>query len=125
MNINGRKYHTIWVHPENDAIIQIIDQTLLPFDFQIKDLASEKDAFNAIRNMTVRGAPLIGVTGAYGVYLALLNCNDNSAVIPEEIKTKPFCKIECKEVCPTIVFLSYIKIYQGVISLIDEITRTR
>jgi methylthioribose-1-phosphate isomerase len=78
MKIDGKNYQTIWVHPEDEAIIQIIDQTLLPFDFQIKDLKTEKDAFDAIRDMTVRGAPLIGVTGAYGVYLALLNCTESN-----------------------------------------------
>jgi len=78
MNIKGRNYHTIWVHPENDKIIQVIDQTALPFDFKIKNLTSEKDAYIAISDMIVRGAPLIGVTGAYGIYLALLNCRDEN-----------------------------------------------
>ena len=74
MHVNGKNYHTIWVHPDNNKIIQVIDQRKLPFEFEIIDLKFVHDAFEAIQNMTVRGAPLIGVTGAYGIYLGLL-CN--------------------------------------------------
>ncbi len=72
MKVNGKNYHTIWVSPENNRVVQVIDQCKLPFEFQIINLRNPKDAFEAIQNMTVRGAPLIGVTGAYGVYLGLL-----------------------------------------------------
>jgi methylthioribose-1-phosphate isomerase len=74
MQVNGKDFHTIWVHPDNEKIIQVIDQRKLPFDFRILDLVTPDDAFIAIQNMTVRGAPLIGVTGAYGIYLSLVNC---------------------------------------------------
>ncbi len=73
MHVNGKNYHTIWVHPENSRIIQVIDQRKLPFGFEIIDIKTPEEAFGAIRNMTVRGAPLIGVTGAYGIYLGLIN----------------------------------------------------
>lgn len=76
MQVNGKNYHTIWVHPDNKHIIQVIDQRKLPFEFMIVDLKTPIDAFEAIRNMTVRGAPLIGVTGAYGIYLGLISGND-------------------------------------------------
>jgi methylthioribose-1-phosphate isomerase len=76
MRVNGKDFHTIWVHPENQRIIQVIDQRLLPFEFKVTDLQSATDAYEAILNMTVRGAPLIGVTGAFGIYLALLNCRE-------------------------------------------------
>jgi methylthioribose-1-phosphate isomerase len=46
---------------------------LLPFEFKIFDLKSADDVYFAIRNMVVRGAPLIGVTAAFGIYLALVN----------------------------------------------------
>jgi len=78
MLVNGRNHHTIWVHPDNRFIIKVIDQRKLPFEFQIIDLRTEADAFEAIRNMTVRGAPLIGVTGAYGIYLGLINAKENN-----------------------------------------------
>jgi len=76
MRVNGKNHHTIWVHPDNRFIIQVIDQRKLPFEFQIIDLHVVADAYKAIRNMTVRGAPLIGVTGAYGIYLSLINERD-------------------------------------------------
>jgi methylthioribose-1-phosphate isomerase len=78
MQANGINYQTIWVHPENKQIIQVIDQRKLPFEFQIVDLKTPGDAFDAIRNMTVRGAPLIGVTGAYGIYLSLLDSKEDN-----------------------------------------------
>jgi len=78
MQVNGKNYHTIWVHPDNKLIIQVIDQRRLPFEFEVIDLHTEADAFEAIRNMTVRGAPLIGVTGAFGIYLGLLHCMEEN-----------------------------------------------
>ena len=68
MNIKGKHYLTIW-HDQNKDIVKIIDQTKLPFNFEIKDLRSYQDGFDAIKNMLVRGAPLIGATAAYSLYL--------------------------------------------------------
>ena len=73
MQVNGIPFHTIWIHPENSRVVQVIDQRKLPFEFEIIDLKTPEDAFEAIKNMTVRGAPLIGVTGGYGIYLGLIN----------------------------------------------------
>ncbi len=68
MNINNKHYTTIWLN-ENDEL-QIIDQTALPFSFNIVTLSTYKDVCHAISSMQVRGAGLIGVTAAYGVYVA-------------------------------------------------------
>ena len=62
-------------------MVKIIDQTKLPHRFIIKELKTVKDAINAIKVMEVRGAPLIGGTAAYGIVLAIQECND-----PEFIK---------------------------------------
>jgi len=78
MKVNGKNFHTIWVHPDNKLIIQVIDQRRLPFEFEVINLHTEADAFEAIQNMTVRGAPLIGVTGAYGIYLGLIHCKEEN-----------------------------------------------
>ncbi len=59
----------IWVEPETEKI-QIIDQRQLPHRFEVLTLESVDDAISAIRDMAVRGAPLIGVTAAYAVVLA-------------------------------------------------------
>ena len=50
--------------------VQVIDQRQLPHRLVVMDIRSVDDAVDAIGTMVVRGAPLIGVTGAYGVYVA-------------------------------------------------------
>ena len=77
MLVNGKNIHTIWVYPDNKKIIQVIDQRKIPFEFEVVDLKTQEDTFEAIKNMTVRGAPLIGITGAYGIYLGLVNGSSN------------------------------------------------
>lgn len=72
MRINGQHFQTICLDNNNHASVKIIDQQKLPFEFSFKKLKTFDDAFCAIKDMTVRGAPLIGVTAAYGLYLALL-----------------------------------------------------
>ena len=49
----------------------MLDQTVLPHRFTFRDLASEDEVAEAIRTLAVRGAPLIGVSGAYGLAIAL------------------------------------------------------
>lgn len=71
MKIQGKHYHTIWLNKNKPQIVQVIDQRKLPFVFEIIDLKTVSEVFYAIREMVVRGAPLIGVTAAYGMYLAL------------------------------------------------------
>ena len=75
MNINGKAFRTIWF---DNNTVKIIDQTKLPHQFIIKDLKTIKDAILAIKNMEVRGAPLIGATAAYGLVLSILEKNDQS-----------------------------------------------
>ena len=61
------------------------------------------DAVTAIKDMYVRGAPLIGATGAYGVYLAALNAPD--ARIDDDYMTKEAERI--KSARPTAVNLAW------------------
>ncbi|MFN6133683.1 MAG: S-methyl-5-thioribose-1-phosphate isomerase, partial [Synechococcaceae cyanobacterium] len=70
MNINGSPWRTIGLE-EDGRSIWVIDQTQLPHRFETRRLHSSADATEAIASMVVRGAPLIGVTGAYGLMLAL------------------------------------------------------
>ena len=70
MNIHGTPWRTIGLEEGGEAV-WVIDQTLLPHRFQTRSLRSLEDAAEAIAAMVVRGAPLIGVTGAYGLMLAL------------------------------------------------------
>jgi len=75
MKIEGKDYKTIWFE---ENCVKIIDQTKLPHKFIVKDLKTVKDAINSIKNMEVRGAPLIGATAAYGLVLSILEKNDLS-----------------------------------------------
>ena len=70
MNINGTPWRTIGLEEGGEAV-WVIDQTLLPHRFETRSLRSLEEAADAISTMVVRGAPLIGVTGAYGLMLAL------------------------------------------------------
>jgi methylthioribose-1-phosphate isomerase len=79
MKIQGQHYRTIWLHPDDpdligagERVVQIIDQRHLPHRFVIADLRSLEDFEFAIREMLVRGAPLIGSAAAYGMYVAAL-----------------------------------------------------
>jgi methylthioribose-1-phosphate isomerase len=69
MKVDGKNIRPIW-HDADSGTIHVIDQRRLPHDFSVVALASVDDVIAAIEGMCVRGAPLIGVTGAYGVYLA-------------------------------------------------------
>lgn len=70
MRINGKPHLTIWLN-EDGRTVDIIDQTKLPHEFVIENLKTMEDAARAIKDMLVRGAPLIGATAAYGLCLAL------------------------------------------------------
>ncbi len=68
MKIGQEQYRSIWVE---DGQVKIIDQTLLPHQFFIVSLRTMAEAATAIRDMWVRGAPLIGATAAYGMAIAM------------------------------------------------------
>ena len=70
MKVDGRPYRTIWLNADGWGV-DIIDQRWLPHEFRIVTLRSVGEAATAIRDMWVRGAPLIGATAAYGMAIAL------------------------------------------------------
>ncbi len=70
MKVDGKHYRTIWPLAGQSAV-EIIDQRRLPHHFEVVRLEKVEDAATAIRDMLVRGAPLIGATAAYGIGLAL------------------------------------------------------
>jgi methylthioribose-1-phosphate isomerase len=70
MNVNGRPMRTIWLAADGRAV-EIIDQRLLPHELVVRRLTTLDDAAAAIRDMAVRGAPLIGAAAAYGVALGV------------------------------------------------------
>jgi len=72
LQASGKNFRTIWLKSDDPTVVQIIDQRLLPHEFAVQDLRTWEDAAYAISEMLVRGAPLIGATAAWGLYLAAL-----------------------------------------------------
>ena len=70
--MTAENFRTIWLKPDDPSVVQIIDQRLLPHEYTVIDLCTWKDADAAIADMAVRGAPLIGATAGWGLYLAAL-----------------------------------------------------
>ncbi len=69
MKVNGTHYRSLWWDKQKDAL-QIIDQRWLPHDFRVQQVDTLEAFAEAIVEMRVRGAPLIGATAAYGLALA-------------------------------------------------------
>ena len=67
MKVDGVSYRTIW---RKGSRVEVIDQTALPHVFRTLALSDVDETVRAIGTMVVRGAPLIGATGAYGLALA-------------------------------------------------------
>jgi methylthioribose-1-phosphate isomerase len=70
MKVGDRHYRTIWLNADGRAI-DIIDQRWLPHEFRVETLSDIDAVAIAIRDMWVRGAPLIGATAAYGVAIEM------------------------------------------------------
>ena len=71
MRVDGKNKKSIWINENNK--VYIIDQTKLPFIYSEIELKSLNDTIKAINNMQIRGAPLIGVTAAFGIYLSMID----------------------------------------------------
>ena len=70
LNVGDRHYRTIWLSDDGRSV-EIIDQRWLPHDFRVETIGTVDGIATAIRDMWVRGAPLIGVTAAYGVAIQM------------------------------------------------------
>jgi methylthioribose-1-phosphate isomerase len=77
MLVQGKQFRTIWLKDGDDSVVQIIDQRFLPHQFIIEELNSVDQVTNAIKDMQVRGAGLIGAAAGYGMYLATLEAAKN------------------------------------------------
>ena len=73
MKVGGQHFRTIWLHPTNERVVQLIDQRFLPHQFVVEDVSTVEQMAEAIREMHVRGAGLIGASAGYGMYLAGLS----------------------------------------------------
>jgi len=64
---------TIWWNDENSSVM-LIDQTLLPTEYKVIEITEVSRLADAIRRLEVRGAPALGVAGAFGVALSATRC---------------------------------------------------
>lgn len=79
MKVNGRAHRSIWLSADRSTV-DVIDQTQLPHAFVTRSLRTRDDAASAIKEMIVRGAPLIGATAAYGMALAMREDTSDAAI---------------------------------------------
>src|ERR1043166_3601039 len=79
MDVGGRHFRTIWVKPDDEGVVQLIDQRFLPHRFTIEEVHSVEQMATAIREMHVRGAGLIGVSAGFGMYLAAIEAAARAA----------------------------------------------
>jgi methylthioribose-1-phosphate isomerase len=82
-------FRTIWLKPDDPSIVQIIDQRRLPHNYHVHDLEDWRDGVVAIRDMYVRGAPLIGATAAWSLYLAALSGDDIQQAAQALLESRP------------------------------------
>jgi len=68
VKVGERHYRTIWLNADGRSV-DVIDQRWLPHEFRIETISTAEGLATAIRDMWVRGAPLIGVAAAYGMAL--------------------------------------------------------
>jgi methylthioribose-1-phosphate isomerase len=72
MKVGERHFRSIWHDEQDPRVIWVIDQRKLPFSFELLALTSVREVCEAISGMVVRGAPLIGVTAAWGIYFSVI-----------------------------------------------------
>ena len=88
MKIAGTPYTSLWYDSASDRVFYI-DQTRLPWDLVIREMKTFEDGVRAILDMEVRGAPLIGVTAAFAMYLGAKEGKDVHAMADRLVATRP------------------------------------
>jgi methylthioribose-1-phosphate isomerase len=81
MKVGGQHFRTIWLKPEDESVVQLIDQRFLPHCFVIEEVGTIEQMATAIREMHVRGAGLIGASAGYGMYLATIEAARHPAAV--------------------------------------------
>jgi len=73
MKVNGKHYRTVWME---GPVVYMIDQTQLPFEFEIFKAPDFKECCFAIKTMITRGADAIGATAGFAMAQAFLSAPD-------------------------------------------------
>src|SRR5436190_23525358 len=106
MKVGGQHFRTIWLKPDDEAVVRLIDQRFLPHRFVIEEVRTVEQMAAAIREMHVRGAGLIGASAGYGMYLATIE----AAARPTIAGFEPYvasAAAQLKATRPTAVNLSW------------------
>ncbi len=106
MNVAGQHFRTIWLKPDDQAVVQLIDQRFLPHRFVIEEIRTVEQMATAIREMHVRGAGLIGASAGYGMYLAAIEATARPAAA-EVDEQLAHAAAQLKATRPTAVNLSW------------------
>jgi methylthioribose-1-phosphate isomerase len=72
VKIGDKHFRTIWLKPDDECVVQLIDQRSLPHRLVIEEVRTVEQMATAIREMHIRGAGLIGASAGYGMYLAAI-----------------------------------------------------
>lgn len=91
---------------EKSETVFLIDQKILPYEFKYIEIKDELEMAEAIKDMTVRGAPAIGIAAAYGVVLAIKNIANDLSVDTIKIKLEETDKV-LRNTRPTAVNLMW------------------
>jgi len=109
MLVNKKYYITIWQDSKSPCVIKVINQNLLPFRFEILSFKKSDEIIRAIKNMAIRGAPLIGIAAAYCLYLAAIEGQTLHKNNFTKFKRYIFNKADVlKKSRPTAINLSYV-----------------
>ena len=106
MKVGGQHFRTIWLKPDDEAVVQLIDQRFLPHRFVIEEVRTVEQMATAIREMHVRGAGLIGASAGFGMYLAAIEAaaRPEAAEVDERLT---HVAAQLKATRPTAVNLSW------------------
>jgi methylthioribose-1-phosphate isomerase len=105
MKVDGQHFRTIWLKPDDEAVVQLIDQRSLPHRFVIEEVRTVEQMATAIREMHVRGAGLIGASAGYGMYLAAIGAAARPAAGADEQLARAAAQLKATR--PTAVNLSW------------------
>ena len=78
------KYKALWLNHDN--FLEVIDQTKLPFSYETKVLKTTEEIVSAIKDMTVRGAGVIGSVAAFGIYTACMEIESDYEQLKQKAK---------------------------------------
>jgi methylthioribose-1-phosphate isomerase len=106
VKVGGKHFRTIWLKPDDQRVVQLIDQRFLPHRFVIEEVRTLEQMATAIREMHVRGAGLIGASAGYGMYLATMAAETDSGGTGVEEKLIHAAEL-LKATRPTAVNLSW------------------